>query len=83
MQKLENARREPDLAFSLKNAGFARFVTTAFMNSETARALAARRKIRRGGKKPTCTCGECRKCLNREAVARHRAERKFWANLFY
>jgi hypothetical protein len=40
--------------------------------SEIARALAALRKHKRGGRAPSCTCGECAKCKNRATVRRFR-----------
>jgi len=46
-------------------------------NSKIARALAALRRHKRGGKKPSCICGECAKCKNRAAVQRFRERQQF------
>jgi len=40
---------------------------------EAARRASLARRRRSGGRKPSCTCGHCRKCLAREAQRRRRA----------
>jgi len=46
------------------------------LRSEWGRRNAAKRAINRGGRAPSCTCGECRTCRKREAVRVWRARQK-------
>lgn len=32
-------------------------------------------RVKRAGRKPTCTCGKCPKCLKREQMRRYRARK--------
>lgn len=46
------------------------------LKAEWARRNSLRRKVKRGGKAPSCGCGECRKCRMREKMRLYRARKK-------
>jgi hypothetical protein len=46
------------------------------LKREWARRNSLRRRVRRGGRAPSCLCGECETCRRREKMRRYRERRR-------